>query len=232
MASGLLALAHVDFYTAKRMLSDVIDGAYTTLDNDRDDGCRVVLVQSWPTAQRLHSKHGRAVVMIVCMAEEMANTLDAPIIDAVKDERPVIYRALLDKAVIDSTQGVNLELPCVNITKQIIDREVNRLQETQILSHYNTFLYACPTRHRPVAQQAFVDWLNGYAVSVFTDIVKGRTDDQDKLKALTDFMRSERGKYYQHVFSRIFKGVEIEHDLPVFEVAYLTRLRKKLSEAS
>lgn len=226
MTDGLLALAHIDFYTARRILAEVIDGAYALLDKDRDKGERVVLVQNWPTAQRLHSKHGKAVVMIVCMEETVAELVGATVIDV---ERGGGVPAI-DCKKIEAAKAKNapLRLPCVNLHKLLIDREIDHLQATQILSHYNTFLYSCPSKHHMAIKRAFVDWLAGGATEDFLEGMDARTNNHSKLAALVAFMTSPRGATYQEVFTEIFAGGTVAHDLPDFEVAYMTRLRDKL----
>lgn len=230
---GVLAITHLDFYTAKRILLEekCIDYAISSKDTHLPTDGKVYLLQNMKIAAKLKPLHGNPVVFIVCLGTTTATFYGMPIIDTSHgSDLPTIDTPIISEY---SRQAVPLHIPLLNIDKTLIHNEIVRLQQTQILSYYNTFLYAMPKSARETVQREFLLWLSGVPTVTFAQHVRGKVSAKasDVLETLITFMSSERGKYYQKIFGKIFKGEIIEHDLPMFEINYMMLLKDRLGDA-
>jgi hypothetical protein len=227
---GLLAIHRMDFFTATRILTSkkIIDGIYSI--GMAEPSGRVLLVHGMPSAIRLKSKHETPSVFIVCMDCITAGIYGIDVIDSGNENFPVIDFSKIT-TMIKRASGANpqlLHIPIVNVDRVIIDQEVNRLQTTQILSHFNTAVYALPKPMREDIKVSFLKWLEGkISTGEFCAHVRyGKATGA--LISLVNFMKSDYGKNYPRVFCKLFKGEGIEHDLPVFEVNYFAILKARL----
>lgn len=229
------AVCYMDYHTARNLLSEakLIYGACygsTILVTGKLEPRPVkpILYRSLSEAYREHKKYP-VTPGIICMPPEWADSANIPILD--KDgPAPEIDLQQIEKVVKAYKSKVKTPtiVPIVSIDSIIISECVKRIQQNQILSHFNTFMYSCPKSIRDYLQETLLAWLGGkLTLPEFKSkvAVKAKLDCDDLLAVMAD-----RGKEYQSVFSALFNGKKVAHTFPAFEVAYFCKLNTRLGK--